>query len=64
MEGDKVLAERYRKRAVEVRVIAAATMNQHHRKVLNEVADDYDQMARAMDDLANNGIKRGLPFAT
>jgi len=46
MAGDADAAERYRKRATELRAIADGTIDPKSRKVLQIIADDYDYMAR------------------
>jgi hypothetical protein len=51
MDGDEQ-AFRYRQRAEEVRVIAAAMKDLVSRNILLGVAEDYDHMARMMDGIA------------
>jgi len=63
MEGDSKLATRYRQRAGELREIAKALSEESHRKTLNEVAADYEQMGRVMDELASSGVRRAPPFS-
>jgi hypothetical protein len=52
MDGDTQLARRYRQRASQVRSIAAAIEDKEQSKILHQVADDYDQMARAFEEHA------------
>jgi hypothetical protein len=59
MEGDAELAARYRKRADEVRAIARIQQDAKSIKTLNEVATDYDQMARALEETSKAGKMRG-----
>lgn len=58
MERDKEAAGRYRKRADNVRNIANETGDNGVRRILNGVADDYDQMARNQDREARSDAKR------
>ena len=46
MAGDADAAERYRKRAIELRTIADAAADPKSRRVLRMIADDYENMAR------------------
>jgi hypothetical protein len=61
MEGDAQLAARYLKRAAEVRDIAEAIKDDKANKVLVEVAADYEQMARALNEMARAGKPIHLP---
>jgi hypothetical protein len=45
-EQDDSATKRYRKRAEEIRLIAAKTTEPLARKTLLEVADDFDRLAR------------------
>jgi len=45
MEGDIETAERYMRRARDVRQIAEKMTDQYGRKALEEVAEGYDRMA-------------------
>jgi hypothetical protein len=58
MDGDAQLAARYRKRAEEVRAIARIQQDGKAIKTLNEVASDYDQMARGLEEAAGAGSMR------
>ena len=58
MDGDAGLVARYRKRADEVRAIAETLQDERAKKVLKEVADDYEQMARALSETARTGQMR------
>jgi hypothetical protein len=58
MEGDAELAARYVKRAAEIRIIAEKSEDKGDRKVLLEVATDYEQMARALSEAARAGKPR------
>lgn len=44
-------AERYRVRAEEVRIIAASMKNSETRRILCEVADEYEHMAAQVERL-------------
>jgi hypothetical protein len=61
MEGDAQLAARYLKRAVEVRAIAETIKDEKANKVLIEVAADYEQMARALNEMTRAGKPIRLP---
>ena len=52
MKGDSEAAVRYRRRAEEVRIIAEDTQDSRSRAILLTIADDYERMARQMDDSA------------
>jgi hypothetical protein len=52
MDGDAKLAARYLTRAAEVRGIAQTITDEKANKVLLEVAADYEQMARALNEMA------------
>jgi hypothetical protein len=58
MEGDKQKAVRYRQRAVEVRKIAEHMDEDAPRKTLLQVAQDYDEMARTLDDIGDADTAR------
>ena len=58
MERDKEAAGRYRKRAENVRTIANEAGDKGVRRILNGVADDYDQMARDQDKETHTDAKR------
>ena len=58
MDGDAGLVARYRKRADEVRAIGEMLQDEKAKKVLKEVADDYEQMARALNETAKAGQMR------
>ena len=58
MDGDAELAARYRKRAAEVRAIAETLTDDQAKKILIEVASDYEQMARALSEMARAGKMR------
>ncbi len=53
MDGDQNLARSYRKRAQEVLNIANTVADLGHREVLKQVAADYEQMARHLDERAS-----------
>jgi hypothetical protein len=63
MKGDSELATRYRQRAGELREIAKALPEESQKKTLNDVAADYEQMGRVMDELASSGGRRAPPFS-
>ena len=63
MDGDSELATRYRQRASELREIAKTLTEESHRKTLSDVAADYEQMGRVMDELARSGGRRAPPFS-
>ena len=63
MDGDGELAKRYQQRAGELREMAKEMTDENHRKTLNEVAADYEQMGRVMEELATSGIRRAPPFS-
>ena len=58
MNGDAELAARYLRRAAEVRGIAETLKDEKANKVLIEVAADYEQMARALNEMARAGKPR------
>ena len=58
MDGGRDRAARYRVRAVDIRKIAQETMEPALRKTLLQVAEDYDQMARRLDALAEADTAR------
>jgi hypothetical protein len=58
MEGDRQKAARYRTRAIEVRKIATSIAGSPSRKTLLQVADDYEQMARTLDVIADTDLSR------
>jgi len=45
-------AERYRRRAVELRAIAAQMLDLKARSTLLDVADDYERMAQSAENAA------------
>ena len=51
MAGDADAAERYRKRAIELRAIADAANDPKSRKALEAIADDYEGMARMRENI-------------
>jgi hypothetical protein len=53
MDGDAKLASRYLARAAEVRRIAETVKDDEDNTVLIEVAIDYEQMARALNEMAS-----------
>lgn len=63
MDGDGELATRYRRRAGELREIANTLTDERQKKTLNDVATDYEQMGRVMDELASAGDRRAPPFS-
>jgi hypothetical protein len=64
MDGDAELAARYLKRAAEVRRIAETITDEPDNKVLNAVAVDYEQMARALNEIGGRDKKNPLPNGT
>ena len=56
MAGHDTTAERYRNRAEELRVIAASAIDRNTKRILNEVAGEYDAMAEKLD---GDGAQRG-----
>jgi hypothetical protein len=58
MEGDKELAQRYRKRADEVRGISATMTDPNYKKILDEVATDYEQMAQRLEEIHHQGRRQ------
>ena len=63
MDGDGELAKRYRQRADELREIANTLADERQKKTLNDVASDYEQMGRVLDELASSGNRRAPPFS-
>jgi hypothetical protein len=64
MDGDAELAARYLKRAAELRRIAETITDEQDNKVLNAVAIDYEQMAQALNEIADADKKISLPNGT
>jgi len=62
MDGDRELAGRYRTRAAEVRIISATLNDLDHRKTLNAVATDYEQMAMVFEEIADKEVRHMPPF--
>lgn len=62
MDGDKELAERYRTRAAEVRIISATLSDPDHKRTLNAVATDYEQMAMVFEEMADKDVRRVPSF--
>ena len=62
MDGDRELAGRYRTRAAEVRIISATLSNLDHKKTLNAVASDYEQMAMVFAEIADKEDRHTPPF--
>jgi hypothetical protein len=60
MDGDAELAARYLKRAAELRRIAETITDEQDNKLLNAVAVDYEQMARALNEIADTDKKISL----
>ena len=58
MERDKDAANRYRKRADQVRTIANDASDQGVRTALKGVAEDYEQLARSQDEGARRDAAR------
>ena len=52
MSKEREIAETYRQRAAELRVIAEMDGETKTRHILEQVADDYDYMAATMDGIA------------
>ena len=60
MDGDAEIGARYRKRAAEVRAIAETLEDEQAKKTLIQVAIDYEQMARALNEASKAGQMRVL----
>jgi len=54
MDEHKERAFLYRQRAEELRAIAEDIKDANNRKVLVQIADDYDRLARIQDHLAGD----------
>jgi hypothetical protein len=52
MKEDLETAARYRERAAEVRKLAAAITDGHARKILQQIADEYELMACTRERIA------------
>jgi hypothetical protein len=55
MKEDLDTAARYRLRAVEVRKLAVATKDTHCQKILEDIAEEYEHMARTRERIAKSG---------
>jgi len=58
MDGDQDTAARYRRRAHEVRAIAAQMMDRETTDLLLSIAEDYDRLAVTMEGIAKSDIER------
>jgi len=54
MNDDLAAAERFRNRAEELRAIADSTKDREMRRILSEVAADYDRKARSLLKIAES----------
>ena len=52
MSDERDIAESYRTRAEEIRMLAEMDRHEETRILLLKVADDYDSMAKTMIDIA------------
>jgi hypothetical protein len=61
MSKEREIAESYRMRAEEARIIARGDQDYETRDILEPVAADYDRMAVTMDEIAktNEAMRRG-----
>lgn len=61
MSKEREIAESYRMRAEEGRIIARGDQDYETRDILEPVAADYDRMAVTMDEIAktNEAMRRG-----
>ncbi len=51
MSQERDIAESYRVRAEEIRIIAELDRHSETREMLERVAKDYERMARTLDDI-------------
>ena len=52
LSHERDIAESYRTRAEEIRVIAELDRHSETREMLIRVAEDYDRMAKTLDEIA------------
>jgi hypothetical protein len=52
MKEDLETAARYRERAAEVRKLAVAITDSHAKNILQQIADEYEHMARTRERIA------------